>query len=98
MVELQNDSMHRLEKDLSNAKVVMLKENLEKKVWVKIFVGETVLIGATVLAFITGAWVPILMCTAMIETYLLIEGTYRLNIRKLKDIRKIDKKLSDYVK
>ena len=97
-VELQNDSMHRLERNLSTAKVIMLKEHLKKKAWIKVAIGETVLIGGVALAIITGAWVPALMATGLIEIYLLIEGKYRLNIKKLKIIRRTDKNLSDYIK
>jgi hypothetical protein len=98
--ELQNDSMHTLERNLFNAKVVMLKENLRKKAWIKVAIGEMVLGTGILIGFVTGAWVPVIMGTAMIELYLLIEGKYRLNIKKLKIIRleANKKKLSDYIR
>lgn len=97
---LQNDSMHNLERKLNIAKVIMLKENLRKKAWIKVVIGETVLVAGVTVGLITGAWVPVLMTVGVIEFYLLIEGKYRLNIKKLKMLRREAKteKLSNYLK
>ena len=89
-----------LERKLNIAKVIMLKENLRKKAWIKVVIGETVLVAGVTVGLITGAWVPVLMTVGVIEFYLLIEGKYRLNIKKLKMLRREAKteKLSNYLK
>jgi hypothetical protein len=82
------DSITELSSEAKRAKIVMLKENLSKKAWIKVLVGETVLVSAVVLSIVTGAWVPIMMGAAAVEIYLLVEGNYRLNTRKLKRMRR----------
>lgn len=99
-VDLQSDSMHRLERNLSTAKVIMLKENLRKKAWIKVVIGETALVAGAVVGILTGAWIPAAMAVAVVEIFLLVEGKYRLNIKQLKIIRREAKgeKLSNYIK
>ncbi len=100
MVQLQRDSMHTLEWKLQRTKVVMLKEHLRKKAWVKVAIGETALIAGAVVGVLTGAWIPAAMAVGLVEIFLLVEGKYRLNIKQLKIIRReaSGEKLSNYIK
>ena len=75
--------MEVLEYKLDMAKTVMLKEHLRKKTWIKVVIGETVLVTGVVIGIVTGAFIPVLMGVAAIELYLLVEGNYRLNIKTL---------------
>ena len=87
-VELMTDSMHLLEWKLDRTKIVMLSENVKKKAWIKLIVAESAIVAGVILVVTTGALVPVLMGVLAVEMYLIIEGNYRLNIRKLKKIRR----------
>ena len=97
-VELINDSMHTLERNLKRTKIVMLKEKVEKKAWIKVLAAETAIVAGVVLVVTTGALIPVCMGVLLFETYLLVEGKYRLNIKKLKKIRREQpEKLKNYL-
>jgi hypothetical protein len=91
--ELLEDSLYVTTKDLSTAKRIMLTENVEKKAWIKVSVGAIVLIAGTALAVSTGLWIPVFMGVAAIELFLLVEGSYRLNIHELKELEKKEKRI-----
>ena len=86
--ELQADSMHVLEYKLSNAKIIMLKENLYKKAWIKVAIAEATILGGVFIIITTGAVVPVIMGVAIIEIFLLLESKYRFNIKQLKSIKR----------
>jgi len=82
--ELQMDSIHTLEFNMKRAKRVMLKERMYKRAWIKVAVGEAVLLGGVAIGLISGAWVPVVMGVVAIELFLVIEGRYRVSIRDFK--------------
>ena len=86
--ELQADSMHVLEYKLSNATLIMLKENVRKKAWIKVVIAEAAILGGAFIIISSGAVVPVIMAVGMIEVFLLLEGKYRLNIKQLKSIKR----------
>jgi len=86
--ELQADSIHVLEYKLSNAKIIILKENLYKKAWIKVTIAEAVILGGAFIIITTGAVVPVIMGVAMVEVFLLLESKYRFNIKQLKSIKR----------
>lgn len=86
--ELQADSMHVLEYKLSNAKIIMLKENLYKKAWIKVAIAEAAILGGAFIIVTTGTIVPVIMGVAIIEVFLLLESKYRFNIKQLKSIKR----------
>ncbi len=91
--ELLEDSLYVTTKDLSTAKRIMLTEHIEKKAWIKVSIGAIVLIAGTALAASTGLWIPVFMGVAAIELFLLVEGSYRLNIHQLKELEKKEKRI-----
>ena len=82
--ELQMDSMYILDFNVKRAKRVMLKERMYKRAWIKVAIGEAVLIGGVTLILISGAWVPVVMGVVAVELFLVIEGRYRVSIRDFK--------------
>jgi len=82
--ELQMDSMYTLDFNVKRAKRVMLKERMYKRAWIKVAIGEAVLIGGATLILISGAWVPVVMGVVAVELFLIIEGRYRVSIRDFK--------------
>ena len=86
--ELMADSMYNLEKKLTTSKIIMLKENVKKKMWIKVLVAETVVVAGVILVATTGLLVPVCMGVIAIETFLLVEGNYRLNLKKIKKLRR----------
>ena len=82
--EIQMDSMYTLDFNLKRAKRVMLKERMYKRAWIKIAIGEAVLIGGAALILVSGAWVPVVMGVVAVELFLVIEGRYRVSIRDFK--------------
>ena len=82
--ELQMDSIYTLDFNLKRAKRVMLKERMYKRAWIKVAIGEAVLIGGAALILVSGAWVPVVMGVVAVELFLVIEGRYRVNIRDFK--------------
>ena len=82
--ELQMDSIYTLDFNLKRAKRVMLKERMYKRAWIKVAIGEAVLIGGVTLILISGAWVPVVMGVVAVELFLVIEGRYRVSIRDFK--------------
>jgi hypothetical protein len=91
--ELQADSMHVLEYKLSNATLIMLKENVRKKAWIKVAIAEAAILGGAFIIISSGAVIPVIMAVGMIEVFLLLEGKYRLNIKQLKSIKRKPLKL-----
>lgn len=75
--EIQMDTIHALKVNLKRAKRVMLKELTYKRVWIKIAIGEAVLIGGAAIILVSGAWIPVLMGVGVVELFLIIEGQYR---------------------
>ena len=82
--ELQMDSIYTLDFNLKRAKRVMLKERMYKRAWIKVAIGEAVLIGGAALILVSGAWVPVVMGVVAVELFLVIEGRYRVSIRDFK--------------
>ena len=82
--ERQMDSRYSLDFNLKRAKRVMLKERMYKRAWIKVAIGEAVLIGGAALILVSGAWVPVVMGVVAVELFLVIEGRYRVNIRDFK--------------
>ena len=82
--EIQMDSMYTLDFNLKRAKRVMLKERMYKRAWIKVAIGEGVLIGGAALILVSGAWVPVVMGVVAIELFLVVEGHYRLSVRYFK--------------
>lgn len=90
VIDRQLDSLAYARSKEKRAVKIMLKEHYKKRAWVKVFVGETVLVAGVVGAFITGAWVPIGMGVAVFEVFLILEGRYsnvKLEKEKLKQER-----------
>jgi len=82
--ELTIDSMDYY---LQLSKIVMLKQNEKRKIWMKIAASELVFAGGIVLSVATGLWVPVFMGVVVVEMGLITEGKYRLNLRDLKKKR-----------
>ena len=82
--ELTIDSMDYY---LQLSKIVMLKQNEKRKIWMKIAASELVVAGGIVLSVATGLWVPVFMGVVVVEMGLITEGKYRLNLRDLKKKR-----------
>jgi hypothetical protein len=82
--ELTIDSMDYY---LQLSKIVMLKQNEKRKIWMKIAASELVIAGGVVLSISTGLWVPVFMGVVVVEMGLITEGKYRLNLRDLKKKR-----------
>lgn len=82
--EIQMDSIHTLDSTIKRAKRVMLKERMYKRAWIKVAVGEAVLIGGVTLILVSGAWVPVIMGVVAVELFLVIEGCYRVSLRDFK--------------
>jgi len=82
--ELTIDSMDYY---LQLSKIVMLKQNEKRKIWMKIAASELVVAGGIVLSVSTGLWVPVFMGVVVVEMGLITEGKYRLNLRDLKKKR-----------
>jgi hypothetical protein len=91
--ELQADSIHVLEYKLSNVTLIMLKENVRKKAWIKVAIAEAAILGGAFIIISSGAVIPVIMAVGMIEVFLLLEGKYRLNIKQLKSIKRKPLKL-----
>ena len=65
---------------LQLGKIVMLKQNEKKKIWMKIAGSQLVIAGGVVLSITTGLWVPVFMGVFVIEMGIITEGKYRLNL------------------
>ncbi len=72
---------------LQLGKIVMLKQNEKKKIWMKIAGSQLVIAGGVVLSITTGLWVPVFMGVFVIEMGIITEGKYRLNLKELKKKR-----------
>jgi hypothetical protein len=72
---------------LQMGKLVMLKQNEKRKIWMKIAASELLIAGGVVLAISTGLWVPVFMGVFVLEMGIVTEGNYRLNLRQLKKQR-----------
>jgi hypothetical protein len=72
---------------LQLGKIVMLKQNEKKKIWMKVAGSQLVLAGGVVLSIATGLWVPVFMGVFVIEMGIITEGKYRLNLKELKKKR-----------
>ena len=72
---------------LQLGKIVMLKQNEKKKIWMKIAGSQLVIAGGVVLSIATGLWVPVFMGVFVIEMGIITEGKYRLNLKELKKKR-----------
>ena len=72
---------------LQLGKIVMLKQNEKKKIWMKIAGSQLVIAGGVVLSISTGLWVPVFMGVFVIEMGIITEGKYRLNLKELKKKR-----------
>jgi hypothetical protein len=82
--ELTIDSMDYY---LQMAKLVMLKQNEKRKIWMKIAASELLIAGGVVLAISTGLWVPVFMGVFVVEMGIVTEGKYRMNLKELKKKR-----------
>jgi hypothetical protein len=86
-VHQQQLTIDSLDYYLQLSKIVMLKQNEKRKIWIKIAASELVIAGGVVLSVATGLWVPVFMGVAVVEMGLITEGKYRLNLRDLKKKR-----------
>ena len=86
-IEQQQLSIDSLDFYLQASKIVMLKQNEKRKIWMKI-AGSEMLIGAGIgIGFLTGLWVPVFMGVFVVEMGIITEGKYRLNLKQLKKER-----------
>jgi hypothetical protein len=72
---------------LQLSKIVMLKQNEKRKIWMKIAGSELIIAGGVILAISTGVWVPVFMGVFVLEMGIITEGKYRLNLKQLKKQR-----------
>ena len=82
--ELTIDSMDYY---LQMSKIVMLKQNEKRKIWMKVAGSELIIGGGIALAFVSGLWVPVFMGVFVVEMGIITEGKYRLNLKQLKKQR-----------
>jgi hypothetical protein len=82
--ELTIDSMDYY---LQMGKLVMLKQNEKRKIWMKIAGSELLITSGVALSIVTGLWVPVFMGVFVIEMGIITEGKYRLNLKELKKQR-----------
>jgi len=76
VIDRQLDTLELVRNKEKRAVKVMLREHYKKRAWVKVFVGETVLVAGAVGALVTGAWVPIGMGVLAVEVFLILESKY----------------------
>ena len=72
---------------LQLSKIVMLKQNEKRKIWMKIAASELIISGGVVLSVVSGLWVPVFMGVFVVEMGIITEGKYRLNLKQLKKER-----------
>jgi hypothetical protein len=83
-IEQQQLSIDSLDFYLQSSKIVMLKQNEKRKMWMKI-AGSEMIIGAGIgIGVLTGLWVPVFMGVAVVELFIIMEGNYRLNLKSIK--------------
>lgn len=88
-VHQQQLTIDSLDYYLQLSKIVMLKQNEKRKIWMKIAASELVIASGVVLSVATGLWVPVFMGVVVVEMGLITEGKYRLNLRDLKKKRSL---------
>jgi hypothetical protein len=76
LIDRQLDTLVELHTRSRLSSRLMLKEHYRKRAWIKVCVGETILVAGAIGIFVTGAWVPIGMAVATIEIFLILEGKY----------------------
>lgn len=59
-------------------------ETRKKQKLFKLVLGEGILITGGVIAFITGAWVPVCITVGLVELYLLVENKVHIEIKQTK--------------
>ena len=86
-ISQQQLTIDSLDYYLQLGKIVMLKQNEKRKIWMKIAGSELIIAGGVVLAISTGLWVPVFMGVFVVEMGIITEGKYRLNLKQLKKQR-----------
>jgi hypothetical protein len=86
-IQQQQLTIDSLDYYLQLSKIVMLKQNEKRKIWMKIAGSELIIAGGVVLAISTGLWVPVFMGVFVVEMGIITEGKYRLNLKQLKKQR-----------
>ena len=86
-IQQQQLTIDSLDYYLQLSKIVMLKQNEKRKIWMKIAGSELIIAGGVVLAISTGLWVPVFMGVFVLEMGIITEGKYRLNLKQLKKQR-----------
>ena len=86
-IQQQQLTIDSLDYYLQMGKIVMLKQNEKRKIWMKIAGSELIIAGGVVFAISTGLWVPVFMCVFVVEMGIISEGKYRLNLKQLKKQR-----------
>jgi hypothetical protein len=86
-IQQQQLTIDSLDYYLQLGKIVMLKQNEKRKIWMKIAGSELIIAGGVVLAISTGLWVPVFMGVFVVEMGIITEGKYRLNLKQLKKQR-----------
>jgi hypothetical protein len=86
-IRQQQLTIDSLDYYLQLGKIVMLKQNEKRKIWMKIAGSELIIASGVVLAISTGLWVPVFMGVFVLEMGIITEGKYRLNLRQLKKQR-----------
>jgi hypothetical protein len=86
-IQQQQLTIDSLDYYLQLGKIVMLKQNEKRKIWMKIAGSELIIAGGVVLAISTGLWVPVFMGVFAVEMGIITEGKYRLNLKQLKKQR-----------
>lgn len=72
--ELQRDSASQAKFERDEAKGKLEGEKQKKKKWIRLAIGEGVLIGGAIVGIATGAWVPVAAVVVVTEVALIMDA------------------------